>query len=1128
MDKYDYLYPTLQDEAFAEKISRRKEFRDTSYQGDIASVEKMSDKMCNAAYELAPHQQFVRNFLSSQTPYNSMLLYHGLGSGKTCSAISVAEESREFFKFSGMPGVNKIIVIASPNVQDNFKKQLFNEKSLTYTRTHGWTVKDSCAGNTFINEILLANNRRFKENQIEMVIKNIKRIIKKHYMFLGYAQFYNYFIKKIIIGSDVETAAQKKALKKRVNKWFAGCVFIIDEAHNIRSDVESGQKDGASEGEAETKAMKGVTKSLEYLANHADNVKFLLLSATPMYNSPKEIVGLLNLMNRNDGRRTIRSKDLFNTAGDLKISDDGTETGRAMLEKHARGYISFVRGENPYTFPYRVWPQNFDTTASFLENNKNTPTTKLNGKKMDDGIQNLDLFVTPISSFQESGYRYMMNRLNTGKKRVYFDNDKLNYDMVTNPIQALNILYPHDELEIDGGGGPNDIKELIGNGGLDRIMSYTDEKKPVVKRYNFDYKDIEKYGPIFSPENIGRYSAKIKAICERVVSSEGVVIVYSQFIDGGLVPLALALEQLGFSRAGSTHNLFKKTRLPKNNGKLKYAMITGDKAFSPDNVKELKLVTDPKNVNGDYAKVVLISRAGSEGLDFKFIRQVHIMEPWFNMSRIEQIIGRAVRTCSHKNLEFSKRNVEIYLHCLSLAERLETVDMYMYRKAEKKSIQIGRVSRVLKEVSADCLLNINQSGFTEANMKQVVNLTLSSVGPDGSAKKINYKVGDKPFSSTCDYMEDCQYRCSATDRGGEAVLDTYNAKFLYQDTQEIKNSVTALMSERYFYRRSQLEAKVNAKKSYPASKIDAALNEMVHGQEQIVDKYDRRGTLIRVGDVYLFQPRAINNEKISVYDRTHPVEEKIRMLKVNVSDAEVVEGFDDVGFSVLQDLMDKYKYVSNDGSSFDSKTPFQRKTYTLLRDAYTRMGASGKDVLVMRKVLIARLIEELNYDDLQKLVCYFINYNNTDENEFEIELCKEYLKGREVQQRGNPDISYLLYDVNKNETYSAIKIHRNEKNCEKQDDLPERAVKDAVKKIQSNKIQVPYLFIGLVNPSDDFGVLKRVKQLGFTGVKDSTPHRGVDEFEFRYNDAISKDGKRSFLTLVEHKIIVRLNKSNKN
>ena len=58
--------------------------------------------------------------------------------------------------------------------------------------------------------------------------------------------------------------------------------------------------------------------------------------------------------------------------------------------------------------------------------------------------------------------------------------------------------------------------------------------------------------------------------------------------------------------------------------------------------------------------MVLISQAGTEGLDFKFVRQVHVMEPWWHMNRIEQIIGRAVRTNSHIELPKSERNVDIY------------------------------------------------------------------------------------------------------------------------------------------------------------------------------------------------------------------------------------------------------------------------------------------------------------------------------------------------------------------------------------------------------------------------------------------------------------------------------------
>ena len=118
---YSFLYPSLDDTQFNLKISERKEFHDTRYDppDNGGTIEEISDKLCNADIELAPHQMFVRNFLSFHTPYNGLLLYHGLGSGKTCSAISVAEEMRNYLKQMGT--TQRILVIASPNVQDNFK-----------------------------------------------------------------------------------------------------------------------------------------------------------------------------------------------------------------------------------------------------------------------------------------------------------------------------------------------------------------------------------------------------------------------------------------------------------------------------------------------------------------------------------------------------------------------------------------------------------------------------------------------------------------------------------------------------------------------------------------------------------------------------------------------------------------------------------------------------------------------------------------------------------------------------------------------------------------------------------------------------------------------------------------------
>ena len=86
------LYPSLNDSFFNKKIAEKKEFNDNRLDEKDYDINERAKDLCLKDFELAPHQHFVKNFLSFQTPYNSVLLYHGLGTGKTCSAIGVAEE----------------------------------------------------------------------------------------------------------------------------------------------------------------------------------------------------------------------------------------------------------------------------------------------------------------------------------------------------------------------------------------------------------------------------------------------------------------------------------------------------------------------------------------------------------------------------------------------------------------------------------------------------------------------------------------------------------------------------------------------------------------------------------------------------------------------------------------------------------------------------------------------------------------------------------------------------------------------------------------------------------------------------------------------------------------------------
>ena len=134
------------------------------------------------------------------------------------------------------------------------------------------------------------------------------------------------------------------------------------------------------------------------------------------------------------------------------------------------------------------------------------------------------------------------------------DLNSYKYTAFLKPLEALNIAYPNEELlniEEDNVDDLNiNIENLISKNGLNNYMTHNESSK---NNYNFKKKTQEN---IFLKENIEKYSIKIFNILKSIENSKGPIIIYSQFIDGGLIPLALALEANGFSRFGDSKNLF--------------------------------------------------------------------------------------------------------------------------------------------------------------------------------------------------------------------------------------------------------------------------------------------------------------------------------------------------------------------------------------------------------------------------------------------------------------------------------------------------------------------------------------------------------------------------------------------
>ena len=986
---FNYLYPSLNDPNFNIKIAKKKEFNDTKYDGEIRDINKYANVLCNVDFELAPHQLFVKNFLSFETPYNSLLLYHGLGSGKTCSAIGVAEEMRDFNKQLGT--TQRIIIVASPNVQENFKLQLFDRSKLRLVDGI-WTI-NSCTGNKFLREINPMNIKGLSE---EKIVTQVNRLINLSYLFLGYIEFANYISKKSSLPSDV-VKDRDGIIKRRLKNHFDNRLIIIDEVHNIR--VTDDNKN------------KRVAQELFKLVNNVKSLRLLLLSATPLYNSYKEIIWLINIMNINDNRSAIEASDVFDIQGNFKRDLDGYESGKELLRRKATGYISYVRGDNPYTFPYRIWPSQFAPNKTL--DNFPRPAFQLNRKPLSEFIKHLSLYIGELQEYQNDVYNYIIEKFKGDglqESLSKFKNlDSLGYVLLQRPIEALNMVYPNERFE---SGSDVEIEELLGKKGLSNIVTYKESYSPPF-RGNFKYKDT-KFGRIFSPSEIGKYSSKIKRITDNIINSDGVVLIYSQYLDAGVVPMALALEEMGFSRHSGIPSLFEspptKYKLDLNTytnissktaNYAKYIMITGDKQLSPNNVNELLAATNINNTNGDKVKVILISLAGAEGLDFKYIRQVHIMEPWYNLSRIEQIIGRAVRNCSHKNLPFEKRNVELFLHGTNLSnEDDEAADIYIYRLAEYKAIQIGHVNRILKEVSVDCLLNKGQLNFTEEKIDQRVVQLLSN------REKIEYNVGDKPYSAQCDYMRTCYYACNPNAEIEKINKLTYGEKFIETNIDRIIYRIKQLMKEKFYYTIDSLIRGINIIKPYPESQIYAALDVLINDKSEfITDKYNRLGHLINIDDLYIFQPIELTNNNSSIFERSNPIPYKHGKLHIRLSDKRTEEEAEskqnieisivsDAGKDIIRELYENFTLATSKQFAIrgvDNWYIFCSIIFNDPNEIFVNVP-----IYIREEFIIAHSMELLEFEDQVKIINYLYNKKL---NEFEEKL-KSYFEGKEIENNG--------------------------------------------------------------------------------------------------------------------------------
>ena len=357
-----------------------------------------------------------------------------------------------------------------------------------------------------------------------------------------------------------------------------------------------------------------------------------------MYNKAVEIIELLSLLYVNDKRDDKYLKELF--------KDEVLQNEKLLIES-VKGYVSYVKGGTDNKFPTKLYP-----TENIINISRDLP-----------------LYECKMNNYQSQKYLWIYKNINM--------ENKLTKDNIL--TQCSNIIYPNESTKID---------KYYGKEGLKQIINYNS----TTNKYKYK-QGVEK---IFTDKNIVKYSTKISMLLENIKNSEGIVFVYSQYIKSGILPIMLALEENGYSNY--SENILETSS--SKNGK-NYIAITANQSISKNKDTEIEICRSWENRNGDKIKIILGSNVATEGLDLKNIREIYIFDPWYHLKKLEQIIGRGIRYCSHKDLDEIQNNTKIYIFASTITDKDKCIDLEIYDLAAKKNDEILKVENILQKNAID-------------------------------------------------------------------------------------------------------------------------------------------------------------------------------------------------------------------------------------------------------------------------------------------------------------------------------------------------------------------------------------------------------------------------------------------
>ena len=628
-------------------LANFKEYKLPEFMRDVGDDDACNPKT-KAKKEMRKYQLFLTKFLDYNSPYRDILIYHGVGSGKTATTINIYN-----MLYNYTPGWNVFLLLKASLKDDPWLQGL--------------------------NEWLTTNEKQFRMENITMISYDAPN---------ADTAFLN-----AIKSSDTS----KKSL------------YIIEEVHNFIRNVYSN---------ITTQQGKRAQTIYDYIIQDKkenEGTRVIVLSGTPAINVPFEMALLFNLL-----RPGIfpRSESIFNeeyvTTSNYPILNPARKN---EFQRRIMGLVSYYIGATPDMYASKhqesieiVMDKYQEDIYNYFEEKEESIEKKKRSKGGKSGtyksytrqscnfvFPQLEQGYTGESRPRPAAFKISEKELEKIDKGIESgDKGTEKYYNIQNYLNATNKFISLFE------------KFLKHAQDKDKELGYTlmDDVKTYHEKYNYDYEDFElnesKKSTLYN--ELHKCSAKFLYVIFTILKSKGPVLVYSNYVMmEGLQIFKIYLSYFGFS-----------SYVDKDTGKksLRYTEFHGG-IDREERIKNLAAFNDPENKFGDTIEIIMISPAGAEGLNLQNVRQVHLMEPYWNEVRMIQMIGRAVRQCSHRLLPMEERRVDIYRYKSVRKSGKTTTDQYIENLSKSKQGLLQSFLDSVKEVAIDCVLNKTHNSLVD-------------------------------------------------------------------------------------------------------------------------------------------------------------------------------------------------------------------------------------------------------------------------------------------------------------------------------------------------------------------------------------------------------------------------------